>query len=343
MSSKDPDQEQSKQPPLSRAAVGEQFLEAFIERTSADASGFLDRLTQQTQEAMGQRTTMQVPFNVRDGFLEQSMSKWMDKLFNFFENYKLKFNQGAISEDLRVSCQRPEASREVISYNAYREPDKTALLYRGSLSTQKWTVLIRGTKEKIDVYLVPAERALTITRTQEVYSPIMTLVSVWEKGHVSWSKNQQPVAEAQLDEIAQSIFAELVKYATGRQPDAPKPESSLPPSPTIRGKDDNPYLRDFLASEAASHRQLQTSVREPSEAASSAAPATKDYSIVELCDLLLEAVDIEIEKTAQSGTDAFSQLNTEGAQAALKQVETLKQFRNQVSDLIGSWKALQTP
>lgn len=121
------------EPPISKDALREQILSAYRNR-SHDTSSFVEQLTQETQEAMMQRVTLQAPFNVREGFLEKSCTTWVDKMFDHFQSYIYEFNPQVGRSELEVSCDRPTVTREVISYNAWKEPEKTIMLFKGWLS-----------------------------------------------------------------------------------------------------------------------------------------------------------------------------------------------------------------
>src|SRR5690606_2774403 len=143
---------------------------------------------------------------VRDGFLEKSMTAWVDTLFDHFQDFAYEFNRSVSAVELSVKVERPTPHVEVLSYNAWREPEKTMMLFKGWGSTKKWTILVRGTKDNIESYVVPVERAISITRAQSTYAPMVRLDSIWEKGKVSWRQGEAPMDQEELVTIAQELF-----------------------------------------------------------------------------------------------------------------------------------------
>lgn len=263
---KQPDPSEKPEPDsitISRAEIGQQILAAFSGRSSSDAAEFLERLTTETQDAMDQRVTLQVPFNVRDGFLEKSMTTWVDSIFDRFQGYVHEFNKAQLSPDLKVKSERPSVTQEVLSYNAYREPQKVGVLFSGSLSTLQWALLVRGRKERIEFFMVPCDKIIAITASQSVYKPVIVLESNWEKGKVSWSRSGQYLAEDKIDSIAQEAFSELVKFSRGEKtevdafgpkktlqdfPLPAKPDFGGPSLHTLTDSAESSYAHKFFAS-----------------------------------------------------------------------------------------------
>src|SRR5438045_1674855 len=89
--------------PVSGALLRNQILANLKTRTAADASSFVNELSQETQAALVQRITLQTPFNIRDGFLEKSMTTWVDRLFDYFQDFCFEFNPSIKSSQLEVT------------------------------------------------------------------------------------------------------------------------------------------------------------------------------------------------------------------------------------------------
>jgi hypothetical protein len=245
--------EPTRQPDPAGATLRNQILANLRGRTTPDASQFVEELSQETQSALVQRITLQTPFNVQDAFLEKSMTTWVDRLFDYFQDFAFEFNPSIRSSELEVTYERPLVTKEVISYNAWREPEKTLMLFKGWLSTRSWTLVTRGTKDKIDVYIVPAERVIGITRTQNRYSPLVQLESTFDKGKVFWRRDGALVQFDDIGDLAKELFTALIKFSRGERNEeevlvggTPKGKQVEIPHPLSAGRPAS-YEEEFFA------------------------------------------------------------------------------------------------
>lgn len=308
---------------LSRSAVRDQILSSFKQRTGSDASNFMDRLGQQAQETASQKPTLEIPLVERSSFVERSMITLVDQIFDHFQNYIYEFSRSQVGSHLHVLCERPTITREVLSYGAWREPKDTSSLFKGWLTTAGWTLIVRGTIETIEAFIVPSEKAIAITRTQTHFHPELVLQSECQSGKVFWKRDGQIVSIEQLQSITEELFLHLINFAMGNPPQEPRLTDAFmlaaPPPAVAPRETHNSYAEQFFATET-------TTTPSPTNTGSSA------MTLTSMGDLLLKAIDQRI--VAITDSNCSAQHDPASSQTKLANSQKLASIRERLSTLL---------
>lgn len=139
--------------------------------------------------------------------LEQ-MIRWVGKLFDEFELYKLEFNQKAAGTDLIV------ASSPVNLENLSAVNDS----FEAHLSTRFWSLAFDASTHNLDVYLLPAELLLAFTtnRVNDTdYKPFMSFRARRRGDQYFWTVDQQLITFELLPKLAKELFSDLINVASG--------------------------------------------------------------------------------------------------------------------------------
>jgi hypothetical protein len=143
--------------------------------------------------------------------------RWVEAMFDQFEEMSADFNETAVGTKLTVAAQRPVFHYEEGSYGVYTEENVIAV-FKGHLATRTWGMLIQGHQDTIDVYIVPSDRLLKFTLgdiKNAGFKPFMTIQSVNTAEGLQWRIDGCKLRFEMLPMLCKELLGDLVRVASG--------------------------------------------------------------------------------------------------------------------------------
>ena len=204
-----------------RAEDGKSYKQILLEslkgKAGKSASDWVEKLASDTQEALGRRTTLSFPRSIRTLGARESVTAWMDKIFDYFLDYAYDFNPAVAGTDLEVSWERPVVYNEPVRERKWDDPDKMMWIFKGSVSTRSWSLILRGTIERIHGYIVPKDKIIALSGSSISFYPYLEMVAVTEKGLTTWTVDDVEMPFERVHEVAEDLFGALIRVARGEQ------------------------------------------------------------------------------------------------------------------------------
>jgi hypothetical protein len=143
--------------------------------------------------------------------------RWVESMFDHFEEMSADFNETAVGTKLTVAAQRPVFHYEEGSYGVYTEENIIAV-FKGHLATRTWGMLIQGHQDTIDIYIVPSDRLLKFTLgdiKNAGFKPFMTIQSVNTAEGLQWRIDGCKLRFEMLPMLCKELLGDLVRVACG--------------------------------------------------------------------------------------------------------------------------------
>lgn len=353
----------------------EMILGSMKSRSGAETTKWINNLTSENMEDIVEASVEQIspqtalPAQFSHPSIAQMQVKWVDRLFDLFQQYEVEFNRAVPAPELRVETERAVITPELIG----RMQGSDHHHYSGRLHTRYWTLAIRGNLSSIEGYIMPSDHFIGFENNIAAYSQFFEFIPVWD-GELKWSFDKGAIGYGQLPPIAKQLFGHLVKVAKG---DADPGErfgasanAKVPPKPM--GDADLAVASPAVPAPAADYLSKHGSVFDdneaplPSTAPSKPAPADRprpgrapvssvveksaaseitagganlsSLTMAEACDLLTRSIDNELDVLSRNGAKAFESHNFAEVEKLMKRTAKLKAMREQIIETVNSWK-----
>lgn len=179
----EPDVKNSLQPESWRMGLSSDILgNSALSDESAELA-WLSDLKQESSDFIKTRSGNTNQKAAQDAINRQGIDIVLDRLFSCMQGYMYEFNKVAIGTDLHVSGTISGEVTEVTRVNKFREAEITQTYFRARLSTRIFSLVLRGSQNKIDFFLLPVTRAMALSTIENEYSPLATIeIKVGDKG-----------------------------------------------------------------------------------------------------------------------------------------------------------------
>lgn len=295
--------------------------------------------------------------------ISQTQVKWVDKLFDLFQQYEVEYNRAVGDAKLRVETERASITPESIG----KMQGSDHYHYSGRLIMRKWTLVIRGNLSHIEGYIIPSDHFIGFENNINSYIKYFEFFPVWD-GELKWSFPQAAFGIGQLPSVAKQIFGQLIKVSKGEAKENDVfglggTKQSLPPKPM--GEDSFAKLKeggasDFLIRHAgvfeddkptqaetpkdSSTKETQKLTRAQQSTTSKtklsktmANAAGLEIGLPAACEILGRAVDKELENLSKEGSKAFENHEFARVESLMKKTAKMKEMRDQILDAIKEW------
>lgn len=194
------------------------FLGNIKSRAGKETTNWLNDLTDEDgsiedmveQAAQMQSTATALPAQFSHPSIAQTQVKWVDRLFDLFQQYEVEYNRAVQSPQLRVETERAVITQDLISKMQGSDHHH----YTGRLHTRLWTMVIRGNLSHIEGYVIPSDHYIGFERNVESYSKFFEFVPLYD-GELKWGFEKGSINSEQLPSVAKRIFGQLVRVAKG--------------------------------------------------------------------------------------------------------------------------------
>lgn len=143
--------------------------------------------------------------------ISQTQVKWVDRLFDLFQQYEAEYNRQISDPKLRIETDRASITPELIS----KMQGSDHFHYTGRLSMRSWTLMIRGNLSHIEGYVIPSDHLIGFENNVNAYTRFFEFFPVWD-GELKWSMDpNNSFGMGQLPTVAKQIFGHLIKVSKG--------------------------------------------------------------------------------------------------------------------------------
>jgi hypothetical protein len=201
-------------------SLSQQIL-VYHESEPAEAGNdWMYKLKEESMQFLADQKGVELQKLYRDSVYKKGIETLIDKIFGLLQRYTFEFNQIAAGTDLHVSGTISGDVTEVLRFNKMREAEETQTFFRARLSTRLYSLQLRGKDDCVEFYLLPANKAMALSKTESEYRPICRIqVRITEQGMMWRMENGVPAVES-MEELCMWLFSNLInetKHATARQ------------------------------------------------------------------------------------------------------------------------------
>lgn len=247
----------------------------------------------------------------------EEAARWVNMLFQSFEDITFEFNKSAIGTDLMVSCEMPKTHEEKSDELWYKPVTKTR---QGRLTTRDWALVVRGHEKKVDIYLIPTPMLLAFASSQagdSGYAPFMEVLR--DAGPpATWKIGGEPIGIRAIPELAKMLLGDLIRVTSGVMTEAELFSA---------GQDSSVKLGENVAV-GLTNEQKQAS------AAKAAAPKEKleldEMGVSDACDIVDGIIDQELKRLYEKATTLGP--GSEGAAVVRKRISAVEKFRAKLTE-----------
>lgn len=364
-------------------AFNDMILGNLKSRSGKDTTKWLSNLSSDDDDeaspAVSNTATNAAPVVTYSIAAAQQHIKWVDKVFDLFQQYEVEFNRVSPSQDLMVRVERAIVTPDLMS----RMKGNDAIHFHGRLYTRYWTLILVGNLYYLEGYIVPSDHYIGFEANHASYNQFFEANASWD-GELKWICENAVINEGLLPAFAKQLFGQLVKVAKGEASEEERfqlgptkkkkgqaegsttplmnqsnvfedggflqNQQSQPGPAGTSGRQTGSNKRDFPSGKNSYPIDAQQSGYlvgpEPTVAtpAKSSAPMPQQdlskISATEACDLLEAALDRNLADLSKAGASAFEAHNFSEAEKLLKQTAQMKEFKEQVSKALADWKRI---
>jgi len=198
-------------------ALSQQILVYHESEPAESGNDWMYKLKEESMQFLADQKGVELHKLQRDSVYKKGIESLIDKVFGLLQRYTYEFNQIAAGTDLHVSGSIAGEVTEVLHYNKLREAEETQTFFRARLSTRLYSLNLRGKDDCVDFYLVPANKAMALSKSESEYKPLSRIqVRITDQGMMWRMDNGVPTVES-LEELCMWLFSNLInetKHAT---------------------------------------------------------------------------------------------------------------------------------
>ncbi len=192
-----------------QAELAQQILVNYAETVSPVRRDFLENMTSASAQFLAARQRPAEPVYVPTS-MSTSMSQLVDRIFNTLEPYIHELNQTFRATDLSITFTPPSVVNENYTSDTSRRPSIVVSSYRCRISTSCLALVIRGKEDRIDFFLLPVERVMGLSKTEDQHEPLMTFTASAQSGAIYWEVEHKPLTEERLEKYILLVFEHLM-------------------------------------------------------------------------------------------------------------------------------------
>lgn len=156
-----------------------------------------------------------------DSVYKKGIEILIDKIFGLLQRFMYEFNKVAAGTDLHVSGTISGDVTEVTRYNKFREAEETKTYFRARFSTRLYSLVLRGREQSVDVFLLPVNRTMALSKGESEYKPLATIqVKITEEGMMWRMADGNPSLDS-LESMCMWLFSQLIERTKSASADDP--------------------------------------------------------------------------------------------------------------------------
>lgn len=172
--------------------------------------------SQDSQSQTGPRSVVDHNERIRQNAQHEAMVNLVDRMFDYFQNLAYDFNQMNPAPELELSWIRPTLSRENIS--SWHQSAQYISVFTGRISTRFWTLVVRGTFESVDSYIIPADKLLSFTTDPSSHNCALSILPAFDGSRVFYYAHDHLLNEETLHLCYRALLDTLITVAQDDKP-----------------------------------------------------------------------------------------------------------------------------
>ncbi len=144
--------------------------------------------------------------------VQEAMIAIIDSVFDIFQNSAYEFNKIAAGSELELNWVRPFLTKEGAPswMGSNIEP---VTVFTGRMSTRLWTLIMKGTAEVVQTYILPTSKLMTFNISSGTFKPYLQLEPYFDDGTLGWKLSGHEISPQLLQPIARELFNALIRFA----------------------------------------------------------------------------------------------------------------------------------
>lgn len=180
---------------MNHPGLNQRIIENYRALTNTVRQDYLQYLTAKTEAyALGAGPQAE-PTTARN--VKAEMRGYLERIFQILEAYAVEINRVNRLKDLTISMVSPSEALEVFELDRLRRPSKTASFYRCRFSTRQLSLVVRGLDNRIDFFLLPADRVIGLSRAEEECGALMTFSA--GEAAADWQVENKTLSDDRLE------------------------------------------------------------------------------------------------------------------------------------------------
>jgi hypothetical protein len=182
---------------------------------------WMSRLKEDSIHYLQEKQGMDLTQVQMDSVYKKGIEILVDKIFSLLQRFMYEFNKVAAGTNLHVSGTISGDVTEVTRYNKFREAEETKTYFRARFSTRLYSLVFRGREESVDVFLLPVNRTMALSKGENEYKPLATIqVKITDEGMMWRLAEGNPPVDS-LENLCMWLFSELIERTKGASADDP--------------------------------------------------------------------------------------------------------------------------
>ena len=142
----------------------------------------------------------------RTSDVSSAMVATVSQCFTIIQSCAEELNHALGQSELWVSCTAPAFVSESMSYNRRREATQTLTTFRARISSSKLSIVIKGKDDKVEFFLLPAQKVVGLSFAERDYNPLMSFVAARQEGEIRWRVEGKPLTQERLERYIVELF-----------------------------------------------------------------------------------------------------------------------------------------
>ncbi|PWT96896.1 MAG: hypothetical protein C5B53_08850 [Candidatus Melainabacteria bacterium] len=298
------------------------ILNLLVETRESQNQGWLGDLAQQVEHINKETPSKPVE---PETYGRRTILKLMNKIFDDFELFSTQFNETNSGSELFINCSRPETRRP--SSELAGDGTMLPLYMDGYLATRNWSLLLRGTRNKIKVFVFPSEVLLgfrSSTVGESDFPPLFEIARAKDQNRRGWKIGDKWISHDQLPILSAQLFSDFVRLAA-----TPPAYADIPAQTATESMEIEPPPSASAANDAPATDQIQSNEL-PKQ-------VLLDPAVLEACKVISIVVDQNLHRLLQQSkhsieTKQFDQFYD--IQQLIEKLGALKSFVGTTSEQI---------
>lgn len=157
------------------------------------------------------KASLEVSDHYKTTSVQEAMISTVDRMFDTFQNCAYEFNKIAAGTDLELNWIRPFLSKEVT--NSWHQSENFVLVFSGRMSTRRWTMVVKGTSEDVQVFILPADKLIGFALSAKNFKSYFCMTPQASDMDVRWKVAGHVLGNEKFPVIFKELFDALIRFA----------------------------------------------------------------------------------------------------------------------------------
>lgn len=192
------------------AEVTEQILSSYDTGACESRATFMKRLINDSMQHLADQQGARMHSSREQAAFGRAVADLVKWFFGQLELCSYEFNRVVGWGELNITTTAPDIVTEVLRTNRFGEILESVTHFRARLSTRHMSLVIRGSKRRIDFFLIPVDKVIGLSRAESTFVPVASLTAQGNADTIWWEVNRKPIDQAGMEVMVMCIFEQLV-------------------------------------------------------------------------------------------------------------------------------------